>query len=93
LPIVTILSHMKNEKAKIERTRTIARIHLSFDAARKIGREFVEKHPDDYDSVTSNGSTTLLGCELEVHMHQVDDFIFEDTNGRKIHVGTWVGYP
>lgn len=37
-----------------------------------------------YDPISSNGSNTLLGCELVVHMEQVEEFWFEDVNGQKI---------
>lgn len=79
-----MLEFIKQDKSEIEKTRTIAKIHMSFDAARKLPLQFVEKHGADYDPVSSNGSNTLLGCELVIHFEQMEDFWFEDVNGQKI---------
>jgi hypothetical protein len=84
---VSVFSQIKREKAKVETNRTIAKIHVSCNAARTVTREMVKKQRGEYHPVTSNGSDTLLGCVLVIHMQQVDDFWFEDTQGQKILAG------
>jgi hypothetical protein len=59
-----MLDLIKQDKSKIEKTRTIAKIHVSWETARKITRGFVEKYLGDYDPVFSNGRDMLLGCKL-----------------------------
>jgi hypothetical protein len=81
---MTIIGSIKQIKSQIENHRTITKIHLSWDAARAIQLEFVEKHGSDYDPVSSNGSSTLLGCEMVIHVEQVEAFLLEDANGQKI---------
>ena len=76
-----LLQQIKNDKAQIEETRNLVKIHLSWAAHRGMMR----KGPSsDYDEETSDFQNTLLGCQFEIHLHQVDDYWFEDVNGQRI---------
>lgn len=61
------------------KTRTIAKIHMSWAAYNLLVRDRPKNGLD-------LRSGTLLGCQLEIHMNQVDPYYLEDVNGLKIFV-------
>jgi hypothetical protein len=61
---------IKLDKEKIEKTRTLSKIHLSSDAAGKLPLEMVEDAAGDYDTVSSDGRDTLLGLPVVVNPYQ-----------------------
>ena len=72
---------IKREKVELEKSRTIVRILVPRDTARKLQQEL---HGPDYGPVSSNGRDTLLGCGLSIDVEQADEYCFEDVHGRKI---------
>ncbi len=76
-----LIERIKRDKSEIEKHRTISKIHLSFDARRKL---VMDPSMADFDAESSNLSDTFLGCELMVHTDPGEDYWFEDVNGREI---------
>ena len=71
---------LKRNKEAVERSRTIAKIHISDAVYRAIVKEPVMEALIEGD----DSQRRLLGCQLEVHLHQVDEYWFEDVNGQGI---------
>jgi hypothetical protein len=76
-----LIDQIKQDLAELQRNRTSVKIHLSWDAAKKLTMDPPWK---DIDLVTSNLSDTLLGCALETHIDQAQAYVFEDVHGRQI---------
>jgi len=76
-----LIERIKRDKSEIEKHRTISKIHLSFDARRKL---VMDPSMADFDAKSSNLSDTFLACELVVHTDQGNEYWFEDVNGLEI---------
>jgi hypothetical protein len=56
-----LIELIKRDKADLEKHRGIVKIHLSWDAKKKL---LTDPSLADYDETSSNLNDTLLGCAL-----------------------------
>ena len=72
-----LIQLIKRDKARIEQTRTIAKIHISGAAYHSLLKD---PPLGDYNAEHN----TLLGCPLVIHTGQVAAYWFEDVNGQRV---------